>query len=134
MKDASEIDGLDGLEAVRRRSAIYLGALDDPLLATRLLLEARLMTELRTCRNAKQHVLGPETGKPTTALERHERTDRHGTCFALVLDRTILSSVEFSTAWLREWLGGNAGALRFDVTDRRTGESFTVSASADPVN
>lgn len=84
MIDATEIEALEGLEAVRRRPALYLGALDDPLLATRLLLEAfciardeavsgactRVTIELRENRRA---------GKPTTPFERHEATERHGT-------------------------------------------------------
>lgn len=206
MVEANEIEVLEGLEAVRRRPAMYLGPLDDPLLATRLLLEAfciardeaaagactrvtielgekgkatvsddgpglppdlaeKLMTQLFACRNQRRHVVRPETlcdhglavlnavcesveltvwsegfrftqsyaaGKPTTAFERHEATERHGTSISLALDRTILTSAEFSTEWLREWLGKHAGSLRFEVTDRRTGEAFFVGGSPQP--
>jgi hypothetical protein len=59
-------------------------------------------------------------------------TERHGTSFALALDRTLLPLVEFSTEWLRDWLGSHAGSLRFDVTDRRNGEAFSIGPSPQP--
>jgi len=186
---------------------MYLGSVDDPLLATRMLVEgfcvARdealvgactrisveleaggaatirddgpglpvslhqsgkpfaevLMTVLFACRDAKCHTVNPETlctlglavlnavcsnveltvwrdgfrwtqsyaaGAPTTPFTRNEASAEHGTRLRFTFDRDLLGPVEFVTPWLLDWIKTNAASLRFEVSDTRTAERFSL--------